>query len=360
MVYDEETVRWYVVGMLSSHQELKVRDGLRHAGIECYVPMNYEAKRVRNCIQRKAKPAITGLVFAHTSIKDFLLYTQTSKNKLFLRKSTFSKHKEYLVVNEAQMQLFMELTTAYAEEVKYHKPEEITLHEGELVEIVLGTQTYQAEIKRLGGKREKELVLEIADVTTASIKLTPDILKLIKQLPGEKDESHRQQRESARSRKLQKEGRIDERRSKNLELDKKALFDTAFRLLFVIRDEYQDELEYHLAKQELRRIRERLLSFRGVTAAQEGELALAMFLANVQLKTNVEESTERLKNAINQLQDTSMLKKRMRYFLACLTGDNATLQTILEEVRSWNKFTLSPRQKAFLDEINLTNLEHPH
>jgi len=353
MQKDEEKIRWYVVGALSIHQELKIRDGLRHAGIESYVPMSYEAKRVRDRIQRKAMPAITGLVFAHTSINDFRQYAQTAGNRIFLRKSAYSQHQEYLVVNESQMRLFIDLTTAYAEDVTYYKPEEITLHEGELVEITLGTQTYQAEIKRLGGKRSRELVVEIPDVTIASIKLTPDIIKLIKQLPGKAEEARRQQRESARRRRLQEGGRIDERKSKNLEIDKKALFDIAFRLLFVIRDEYQNELEYHLAKQELRRIRERLLTYKGVTAAQEGELALAMFLANIHLNIDVEQSTERLQTAIARLQDTSMLKKRMRYFLARLTNDEESLSTILDEVRSWNRLSLSDRQKAFIEEIRL-------
>jgi len=353
MQKDEEKIQWYVVGALTIHQELKTRDGLRHAGIESYVPMCYEAKRVRNRIQRKAMPAITGLVFVHTSISAFKEYVQQTNARIFLRKSAYSQHQDYLVVSDNQMRLFIDLTTAYAEDVTYYKPEEITLHEGELVEITLGTQTYQAEIKRLGGKRSKELVVEIPDVAIASIRLTPDIIKLIKQLPGKREETRRQQRESARSKRLQEGGRIDERKSKNLEVDKKALFDIAFRLLFVIRDEYQDELEYHLAKQELRRIRERLLTFRGVTAAQEGELALAMFLANIHLDIDVEQSTERLRNAITKLQDTSILKKRMRFFLARLTNDEATLHAILAEVKTWNHHSLSDRQKTLVEEIRL-------
>ncbi len=352
MIYDEETVRWYVVGSLTIHQELKVRDALRNAGIDCYVPMTYEARRVRGQMQRKARPAITGLVFAHTSIKDFILYVQETNSKIFLRKSTFSQRKNYLVVSDEHMRLFKELTNAYSEDVTYYKPEEVTLHEGELVEITLGTKTYQAEIKRLAGKRSKELVVEIPDVAIASIKLTPDVLKLIKRHPNAKEEARRQQRETARSRKLLEGGRIDERRSKNLELDKKALFDTAFRLLFVIKNEYQDELEYHLAMQELRRIRERLLTFKGITAAQEGELALAMYIANTKLNIDVEESTIRMQQAIENLKDTSMLKKRMRLFLAKLQGDENTLHNLALEAKTWNKLTLSEKQKRFLSELN--------
>ncbi len=350
---DEDIVRWYVVGTTSVRQEIKIRDGLRLAGMESYVPMSYEAKKVRGRLQRKAAPAISGLVFVHTSVKNFLLYAQENNSRIYIRKSTFSNHKEYLYVNEQQMELFMQLTTAYSENVTYHKPEEVTLHEGDLVEITLGSETYQAEIKRVKGKRNKELVVEIPDVTIASIELTPDVMKLIKRLPGDKDEAQRLKRESARTKKLQEGGRLDERKSRNLEVDKKALFDTAFRLLFVIRDEYKQEMEYHLAIQELRRIRERLIGYRGFIAAQEGELALAMFLANSMLGIEVEEATERMRVAIGKLRDTSMLKKRMRFYLAKLSGDEATVNEILEEMKGWNKLALSERQREFMEEAGI-------
>ncbi len=350
---DEDIVRWYVVGTTSVRQELKIRDGLRQAGMESFVPMSYEAKRVRGKLQRKAMPAISGLVFVHTSVKEFLLYAQEYNNKIYIRKSTFSNHRDYLYVNEQQMALFMELTTAYSENVTYHKPEEVTLHEGDLVEITLGTETYQAEIKRLKGKRNKELMVVIPEVAIASVELTPEVMKLIKRLPGDKEEAERQKRESARARKLQADGRIDERKSKNLEVDKKALYETAFRLLFVIRDEYKHEMEYHLAMQELRRLRERLVGYKGYIAAQEGELALAMFLANSVLGIEVEAATERMRAAIEKLRDSSMLKKRMRFFLAKLTGDEATVQEIEEEVKGWNKLALSERQQEMIEEVNL-------
>ena len=346
----EEALKWYVVGTTSTRQEIKIRDGLRRAGIESFVPLRYEVKRVRDRQVRKLTPAIAGLVFAHTTVKD---YAQGTRDTLFLRKSAYSNHKDYLTVAEREMEMFIQLTTSFSEDVTYFAPSEVTLHEGDLVKITIGSQTYEAEIKRIGGKRGKKLVVEIPDVTTAAITLTPDLLKVITKLSGEKYEKNRQQRERTKKRVLEANGRTDERRSRNVEADKKALYDTAFRLLFTIPDQYQQEMEYHLAMTELRRVRQRLQTFKGVTPALEGELALGMYLADVKLEEGVEQATERLKNAIGKLKDSSMLKLRMRLFLARLSGDDKGLQEIATTVKGWNRLRLSPRQAAFLEEYRL-------
>ena len=71
------------------------------------------------------------------------------------------------------MERFIDLSKAFQEHISYLKPEEVTLHEGELVQIKLGTKTYEAEIKRINGKREKQLVVEIPSLAIAAITLTP-------------------------------------------------------------------------------------------------------------------------------------------------------------------------------------------
>ena len=93
--------------------------------------------------------------------------------------------------------------------------------------------------------------MEIPDVTTAMLTVTPELMKLITKKSDKNDEALRQQRERNRQKKLAESGKNDDRRSRNIELDKKVLFDTAFRLLFVIPDQYQQEAEYHLIPRKL-------------------------------------------------------------------------------------------------------------
>lgn len=352
---DKEIQRWYVVGTKSVHQEIKIRDGLRLAGMKSYVPMVYHVRRQRGQQIRKAMPAITGLVFVHTSINEFNAYAERSKETIYLRRWKGAQENAYLTIGNQEMERFIDFTTAFSENITYFTPSEVTLHEGELVEITLGSKTYEAEIKRVEGKRGKKLVIEIPEVTAAILTLTPDLMKLITKKSDKQEEVLRQQRELSRQKKLLGNGRNDNRRSKNLETDKKVLFDTAFRLLFVFKDEYQQETEYHLAMNELTRTRQRLLPMKGVLPALEGELALALYLASVKLNTDVEQATERLKQAIVRLKGNSMLRMRMEFFLARLSGDDEKLEAILKEAKGWNKLRLSPRQQAFWEEIKMAS-----
>lgn len=355
IMQEEEILKWYVVGIKSVRQEIKIRDRLRLAGMESYVPMVYLVKRVHGQQIRKPAPAITGLVFVHTSINAFKAYVEESKDIIYLRRWSNTKERAYLTIDNQEMERFIAFTTTFSENITYFKPSEVTLHEGELVEITLGSKTYEAEIKRVEGKRGKKLVVEIPDVTTAMLTVTPELMKLITKKSDKNDEALRQQRERSRQKKLAESGKNDDRRSRNIELDKKVLFDTAFRLLFVIPDQYQQEAEYHLAMNELSRIRQRLLAFKGVLPALEGELALALYLSSVKMNTDVEQATERLRNAIKKLKGNSMLRMRMEFFLAKLSGDAESLETILKETKKWNKLRLSPRQQAFMEEIKIVS-----
>lgn len=349
---DKNTVKWYVVGAPGVHREIRVRDSLRKAGLESYVPLRYEIQRVKKDEVRKMVPAITGLIFVKTSYEAFQAYSETSRDRLFLRKAAYSDNGSYLTVHDKDMERFIALTEQFQKDITYFKPDEVTLHEGELVEIQLGTKTYEAEIKRVRGKRSKQLVVEIPEVTTAAITLTPELMKMITRHSSPLQESQRQQREHSRQKKLEATGRSDRRKTRNLEEDKRQMTETAKRLLFEVTDTHQEDAENHLAMLDLLRLYQRLDGSKGVLPSLEGELALAMYLAAMKLNVDVEKNTERLRKAIAQLKDASTLKLRLRFFLARLSGDSQELESILSEVRKWNRLRLSARQKQLVEEID--------
>ena len=352
---DKNEVRWYVVSALGVHQEINIRNRLRLAGIESYVPLQYEIKKVRDHQERKMTPAITGLIFAHTSICQFLSFAETSRTPVFLRKSSFTDHREYLTVEEEDMARFIAVTSAIHENITYFRPEEVTLHEGELVEIQLGSKSYEAEILRIKGKRSKQLVVRIPDVTTVSVTLTADLMKLIKQFSSAKQEEQHQQSEKSRQKQLLETGKADPRKTRNVELDKRTMTALARRLLFEVSEDHLEDAENQLAMIELRRLRERLLSLRGFTAQGEGELSLALYLASVRLDLDVEQAEERLRKAIDKLKGVSMLRSRMQLYLARLTQDVATQEAIVAETKQWNLLRLSARQKSFLEELAIVS-----
>lgn len=334
---------WYVLGSLSARNELKIRDHLRHEGFESYVPLKNEVKRVRDVQRRKIVPAITGLIFAKASKEQLKEYCLTAPYQPFMRKSTFSNGTDYLTIPDRAMENFMAATESTLSNMTYFAPNEITLHEGEKVRVRVGTKEFEGVIMRIKGKRNKQMVVSIPEVAAVAITLTPDLIKVID--GGQ---------ETTNPVPAVKRDRDNERRhSKNLDKDKKQLFEAAYRLLFVVRDKYKNETEYYIAINDLKRLMQRVAPLKGALASIEGELALALYLASVTLDTDVEQTTERLKRAIEKLKPTSLLRLRMRFYLARLSDNQTLMKSVMDEIKSWNRKPLSTQQQEIKREIEM-------
>lgn len=334
----DNEVHWFVIGSLSLHKELKIRDNMRMEGIECYVPMRYEVKTVRRQQQRTLEPAITGVIFAKSTLATLKDYILKSKEHIYLRKSTFSNKQEYLIVGDKEMDNFIRATELSQENVTYFNPSEVTLHEGDKIRVKGGLYDgIEGILTRIKGKKRKSLVVQIPGVAIAAIEMTPDMVEL-------------------RDSKVPENQRID-RRSINLEEDTKKLYEVAFRLLFIITDKYQNENEYYIALSDMKRLKERIQSYKGWTAQSEGELALALYMANVKLDTDIEASEERLRKAIEKIQSTSMLRLKMQLILARLSGDKALEEKVMETVKSWPS-KLTRGQEMVMEVVKKLKIEN--
>jgi ribosomal protein L24 len=289
----DEIKQWFVIGSLSPKKELKVRDDARRHGLEAFVPLRYEVKTVRGQKQRKLVPAIMGLMFIKGTIEEVKDYAIHAPFQVYLRKSTFSNKTDYLVIPTKAMEDFIATTEQHEEHVTYFKPDEISLRAGDQIRIKGGIYDgKEGIVMRIKGKRNKQLVVQIPGVLVAAVELTPDLIEI--------------------------DSPAREKPSKDVDKDKKLLLETAHRLLFEIPDKYQQENEYYLLLSELKRVRDRLVTFRGYTPASEAELALPLYLAAVKLQEGVFEAEERLQKAVNRLKDTSKLKaKCLEYIELC-------------------------------------------
>jgi hypothetical protein len=153
---------------------------------------------------------------------------------------------------------------------------------------------------RIKGKRNKQLVVQIPGMLVAAIEIEPELVELPSTGSGT---------EKKRSLDVARDD-IRERPSKDVEGDKKLLYEHAHRVLFEITGRYQENEEYYLLMSEIKRARARLASFKGFTPATEAELALPMYMAAVALGEDVDKSRERLEKAIARLKDTSKLKAK--------------------------------------------------
>ena len=264
---------------------------MRRHGLEAFVPLKYDIKKVRQQEQRKLVPAISGLMFAKGTVDEVKDYVSNSHFSVYIRKSTFSNKEDYLTVPTKAMDDFIAVTVEHETHITYFKPEEIKLQAGDQIRVKGGIYDgKEGIIMRIKGKRNKHLVVQIPGLLVAAVEMTPDLIEL---------KSNKE-----------KEEIINEKPSKNIDVDKKYLYDTAHRLLFEITNKYKEDTEYYLLMRELKRCKARLATFKGFTPATEAELALPMYMAAVLLDEDIEPSKERLTKAIARLKDSSKLKAK--------------------------------------------------
>ena len=291
MEENSEIQQWFCIGCTSPQKELKVRDDVRRHGLEAFVPLKYDIKKVRQQEQRKLVPAISGLMFAKGTVDEVKDYVSNSHFSVYIRKSTFSNKEDYLTVPTKAMDDFIAVTVEHETHITYFKPEEIKLQAGDQIRVKGGIYDgKEGIIMRIKGKRNKHLVVQIPGLLVAAVEMTPDLIEL---------KSNKE-----------KEEIINEKPSKNIDVDKKYLYDTAHRLLFEITNKYKEDTEYYLLMRELKRCKARLATFKGFTPATEAELALPMYMAAVLLDEDIEPSKERLTKAIARLKDSSKLKAK--------------------------------------------------
>ena len=322
-------IKWFVLGSIKRNQELKIRDELRRDHLECFVPLYYVIKKVQGTRQRMLVPAIPGLMFIQGTLDHLKEAISNRKYGLYLRKSTFSNKENYLTVSDHEMQNFISFTTQAGEHISYYRPEEIQLRPGDKIRVNGGLYNgLEGVIQRIKGKRNKHLIVSIPGVVYAAVELEPDLVEL-------------------------SENTSQEKPSKDIDKDKKLLFDLAKRLLFEIPEAYQHEKEYYLLLSELKRTVQRLTPIKAYLPSQEAELALPLYLASIKLNTDVQPAESRLRAAIAKLQSTSLLKLRCQMYLAKFSEDQSIRQLVDEKIASMKTTKLSDNQRSLLDEYQL-------
>lgn len=296
MVEDNE-IRWYAIGCTSPKKELKVRDDIRNYGLEAFVPLKYHIKTIKQQKHRALMPAIPGLMFAKGTLDELKEYIEDHASfPVYLRKSTFSNKEDYLTVRTKEMEEFIAVTEDHEAHITYFRPEEINLQAGDRIRVKGGIYDgKEGIVMRIKGKRNKHLVVQIPGMLVAAIEMAPELVEM-----APKKEEGRCKMDDV----------ISEKPSKDVEGDKKLLYEYSYRLLFEINGRYKEDAEYFLLLSEVKRAKARLEKFKGFTATTEAELALPMFMADKVLGISAEESEARLRKAIAKLKDTSKLKEK--------------------------------------------------
>ena len=293
---DKNKQYWFVIGSRNHMKELQIRDEARNKGLEAFVPVIYAYKVIRGQKQRKLIPAINGFVFVKATTTEMEELILKSKFTIYPKKSSFSGREEFLTIANRDMENFIAVIEKSQENITYFKPDEIPLNPGDRIRIQGGLYDgREGIIMRIKSKRNKHLVVQIPGLLVAAVELKPELVAINDN--GKMTNDKRGKREDIR-----------ERPSKDLDKDRKMVFDIAHRLLFP--DKYKNEEEYYLLINQLQRGLARIQTFKGYVPSTEAELALAIFLAQKALGEDTTLTQKRLDKAISRLKNTSKLKSQ--------------------------------------------------
>ena len=295
---DKKKQYWFVIGSRNHMKELQIRDEARNKGLEAFVPVIYAYKVIRGQKQRKLIPAINGFVFVKATTTEMEELILKSKFTIYPKKSSFSGKEEFLTIANRDMENFIAVIEKSQENITYFKPDEIPLNPGDRIRIQGGLYDgREGIIMRIKSKRNKHLVVQIPGLLLAAVELKPELVAINDN--GKMTNDKRGKREDIR-----------ERPSKDLDKDRKMVFDIAHRLLFEFPDKYKNEEEYYLLINQLQRGLARIQTFKGYVPSTEAELALAIFLAQKALGEDTTLTQKRLDKAISRLKNTSKLKSQ--------------------------------------------------
>lgn len=295
---DKKKQYWFVIGSRNHMKELQIRDEARNKGLEAFVPVIYAYKVIRGQKQRKLIPAINGFVFVKATTTEMEELILKSKFTIYPKKSSFSGREEFLTIANRDMENFIAVIEKSQENITYFKPDEIPLNPGDRIRIQGGLYDgREGIIMRIKSKRNKHLVVQIPGLLLAAVELKPELVAINDN--GKMTNDKRGKREDIR-----------ERPSKDLDKDRKMVFDIAHRLLFEFPDKYKNEEEYYLLINQLQRGLARIQTFKGYVPSTEAELALAIFLAQKALGEDTTLTQKRLDKAISRLKNTSKLKSQ--------------------------------------------------
>ena len=327
---NDDAARWYVLSA-NYRNEMKIRDDLRRLGFNCYLPMRYELKERQGKKKRLLVPAINGMVFVRSSKTTLDDYIATTKLPTFYRMSGIPGQKKPIIVPDRDMENFMRVTQQVEEQLSYFRPDEIKLRVGDKIRVHGGVfDGVEGVLMRVPGKRSKQLVVSIPEISAVAVSLSPEVVELVNQPTG---------------------------KSTDIDADLKHLFTLAYEKQFAPPDRVAQENEYNLLVIELRRTLQRVEPYKGYTAQRQAELALPVYIATKALEQDANEATQRLLSAINSLKATSLLRLRLQLYYALLNPDANLLESVKTRVEEWKKAPLSNQQRLFKDELSqLLNL----
>lgn len=175
---ENETSVWFA--MYAYKREMRIQQELNKENIENFIPMHYVLKEHNGRKTRVLVPAISNLVFIHTT-KPVLTRIKTKNPYLQYITRKSNAGREIITVPDYQMKDFIKVAQKYEEDLTYYKPEEISLDKGHKVRVHGGAfDGVEGVLIKVKGKRSKRIVVKIPGVIAiAATYIEPDLIEIL-------------------------------------------------------------------------------------------------------------------------------------------------------------------------------------
>lgn len=257
-----------------------MRDGLRCAGFRAYVPLSWQVQTVRECMERRLVPALTGLVFVYGNVDAISEYKMRSKETVYWMMTDCSGKRDKLVVGEKAMSNFIRITEQTERAVTYFHPDELQLDKGDRIRIHGGAfDGVEGVLVKVKGKREKQLVVSIPDLAVAAVSVKPDVVEVVSQ---QRPASH------------------------NILGDAKELIRLSTTMLSSPPDKEISRHEWDLLYREIQGLYQSLLPRKGYIPSTEAQLSLSLLLAERALDSVTGTTLQRCRTAASRLRPSKL------------------------------------------------------
>ena len=175
-----ETIVWYAMSA-PYRNEKRAKNLLEDNGIETFLPMRYEI--INNKLGgkiRKLVPAISNLIFAHTTHSKIQEVKRGVKYLQYKVRPENGKNIPIIVPDE-QMSQFITVCNTHNEQLIYLKPEEVNLAKGQRVKVIGGQfDGVEGSFVQVKGKRQRRVIVIIPDIAAvATTEITDGMIEVL-------------------------------------------------------------------------------------------------------------------------------------------------------------------------------------
>ena len=280
-----DSPHWYVLRAVF-HKEIAVRDGLRRAGLHCYVPMHYKVAMMKGHKVRRLVPAISELVFVHASAESISDYKLHSKDMVYWLTKPKGERREKIIVPDKAMEDFIRVTQEAEMSVTYFRPEELNLNKGDHILIHGGPfDGVEGVLLKVKGKREKQLVVSIPDLAVAAVSVCPDVVEVVSPQPA---------------------------LSCNIISDARELIRLSTSMLTSPPNKSTMRHEWNLLHREIQGLYQSLLPRKGYIASTDAHISLALLLAERALDAVTDTTLQRCHAAADRLRPSKLREQLLK------------------------------------------------